>query len=239
MKKILIALLLVVSPLVSPLAMAADPVEGVNYTVVGVEPNKEGKIQVAEFFWYACPHCFAFEPALKEWLKSTPEDVEFFRVPATFNRPHVLMHARTFYALEQMGKFEVGDAIMDAMHNKKRRMMTQEAMEAFLSEQGVDIAMYRQMMDSFVVNLKMQEAVKLAAKYDITGVPSVVVDGEFKVGKAASWQYKTQIMDFLIAKARENRPAAVQPTVDQSASSEAPAMPAATAPAMPQPAAAQ
>lgn len=220
MKKALIALIMLVSPLV----MASTPVEGVNYTVVGVESNEEGKIQVTEFFWYACPHCYAFEPYIKEWLKTKPEDVEFIRIPATFDRPNVRMHAKTFYALEQMGKPEIGDAIMAAMHDQKQRMNTQEAMDAFLTSQGIDLETYHQMMDSFVVNLKMQEAIKLAAKYDIKGVPAVVVDGQYKVEKANSWQHKLEIADYLVNEVRASRPA---PAVTEVAEPVlTPAMPA-------------
>lgn len=215
MKKALIALLM----LVSPVAMSAQPVEGVNYSVVGLDPVGGEKIQVTEFFWYACPHCYDFEPFIKSWLQTKAEDVEFVRVPATFDRPNVRLHAKTFYALEQMGKPELHDAIMSAMHDKKRRMNTPEAMDAFLSSQGVDLTEYHNMMDSFVVNLKLQEAIKLAEKYGIRGVPSVVVDGQYKVERAESWQHKLQITDYLVGKIRATRPAPAA----------APAMPAAPA----------
>ena len=203
MKKVLMALLM----LVSPAAMASTPVEGVNYSVVGFESPGKEKIEVIEFLWYACPHCYDFEPHVKSWLKTKPEDVEFVRVPATFDRPNVRMHAKTFYALEQMGKPELHDVIMSAMHDRKQRMNTQEAMENFLASQGVDSTEFRNMLDSFVVNLKLQEAIKLAEKYQVRGVPSVVVDGQYKVEKAMSWQHKLQIADYLVDRIRASRPA--------------------------------
>ncbi len=201
MKKILVAFLL----LISPLAMAVQPVEGINYSVIGVDSPGKEKIQVIEFFWYACPHCYAFEPAVKEWLKTKADDVEFVRYPATFDRPNVQMHAKTFFALEQMGKPELHDAIMSAMHDKKQRLNTQEAMDQFFASYGVDLTAYHDMMDSFVVNLKMQEAAKLAKEYQITGVPALIVDGQYKVGKAYTWAEKFQIADYLVARLRAER----------------------------------
>ncbi|HEX6528378.1 MAG TPA: thiol:disulfide interchange protein, partial [Burkholderiales bacterium] len=43
-----------------------------------------GKIEVLEFFWYGCIHCYNLEPKLETWLKALPKDVEFRRVPAVF-----------------------------------------------------------------------------------------------------------------------------------------------------------
>ncbi|OOY40016.1 hypothetical protein BOV90_06415 [Solemya velum gill symbiont] len=203
MKKILIAFLL----LISPVAMAAQPVEGVNYSVIGMDSSGKEKIQVIEFFWYACPHCYAFEPAVKEWLKTKADDVEFVRYPATFNRPNVQMHAKTFFALEQMGKPELHDVIMSAMHDRKQRLNTQETMDQFLASHGVDLNAYHDMMDSFVVNLKMQEAVKYAKQYQITGVPALIVDGQYKVEQAYSWAQKFTIADYLVSKIRAERAA--------------------------------
>ena len=40
-----------------------------------------GKIEVIEFFWYGCPHCYSLEPAVNEWAKGLPKDVVFRRCP--------------------------------------------------------------------------------------------------------------------------------------------------------------
>src|SRR5438309_2645469 len=62
------------------------PVEGVHYVRLAdaAPAGTASKIEVIEFFWYECPHCNGFEPALEAWLKRLPEDVAVRRVPVWF-----------------------------------------------------------------------------------------------------------------------------------------------------------
>ena len=106
MKSLLLMILISLTATSVSAQQAYTPVEGVNYHELETPVQTTGKIQVAEFFWYGCPHCFTLEPYLNDWLSALPSDVEFVRIPATFNRPNVLMHAKTYYSLEQMGMVE-------------------------------------------------------------------------------------------------------------------------------------
>ena len=46
--------------------------EGFEYRVLPTAQPVEtkGKVEVIEFFWYGCPHCYDFEPDLSAWVKS-------------------------------------------------------------------------------------------------------------------------------------------------------------------------
>lgn len=203
MAKWLVLLLAVLAPAAHA---AASFEEGVNYHWVASNPAPGDKIEVIEFFWYGCPHCFAFEPYLDQWLANKPEDVTFVKVPATFNRPEVMMHARTFYALETMGASAgVHLAIMAEMHDRKNRLTDQASMERFLESQGVDVAAFREAMDSFAVYVKVQQAAQLAQRYGVTGVPALVVDSQFRNGETKSYDEMIELLDFLIAEARQGR----------------------------------
>ena len=53
----------------------AGPVEGKDFT--RIEPPQPpgvpaGKVEVLEFFSYACPHCSSFEPTIEAWEKQLP-----------------------------------------------------------------------------------------------------------------------------------------------------------------------
>jgi len=216
MKRFAVCVVMMLSSLSVWAEGVANPVEGVNYHVLGTPEPTVGPIEVAEFFGYFCPHCEALEPHLESWLKNKPEDVDFIRVPATFNRPVVLMYAKTYYALQQIGAVDkVHGAIFAAIHKDKKKLNSQEKMEAFLATQGVDVNAYKEAMDSFEVNLKLQQAMKLAKKYAISGVPSMIVDKHYKDGNAGSWDEKLQIVDYLVGKSRQRRPA-VAPAAVQS-----------------------
>lgn len=69
-------------------ALAAEFREGKEYALLPqAQPaDAKGKVEVIEFFWFGCPHCYEFEPTLKSWVKTLPADVAFRRVPADFGR---------------------------------------------------------------------------------------------------------------------------------------------------------
>lgn len=180
--------------------------EGTAYQWVSPTPAATENVEALEFFWYGCPHCYSFEPFIKKWQANKPEDVDFAKVPATFNRPHIMMHARTFYALEALGAPEqLHEDIMSEMHDRKNPLKDQASMEAFLSTKGVDIPAFQNAMESFSVHLKVQQAAQMAKKYGISGVPALVVDGQFRSGDVKSYDQMIQLLDFLIAEARKSR----------------------------------
>jgi len=120
MKKLVVLLFLLVN---SSLLYAADYVEGTDYLKVKQQATSTGdKIEVLEFFWYGCPHCFHFEPFVQSWKKSKPANVEFVRIPAVF-RPAWEIQARAYYALSNMGVIEdVHGKIFNAIHKEKKHL---------------------------------------------------------------------------------------------------------------------
>ncbi len=207
MKKVFTLLTL----LLLPLALAAAPAfeEEIHYSsVVPEQPGAAGgKVQVMEFFWYGCGHCYDLEPHLKKWLQRKPGYVEFVKIPAMWNRPDVTLHAKTFYALELMGApHSIHDKIFHAMHEEKQLLKTQEEMEAFLAKQGIDLDEFRKAMGSFAVQSNTRRAAVLAKRFDVRAVPSVGVDGKYLIsGQGAA--NTIQVMDYLIAKEREKKTA--------------------------------
>jgi len=179
------------------------------FPVIPEQPGAEGtRVSVMEFFWYGCPHCYDLEPYLQAWLKNKPANVDFERVPAVFSRPNVVMHAQTYYALTLM-KVEpsIHSKIFDAMHKEHRKLDTQEAMEGFLGEQGVDVETYRSTMKSFAVSNYTNNARKLAENFDVNGVPAIVVDGKFRSGNV-SGNDMIGVTNFLVEKIGAQKAAA-------------------------------
>jgi thiol:disulfide interchange protein DsbA len=203
MAKWLFFLLTVVAPL-APAAHAAKSFEeGVHYHWVAANPSPGDQIEVVEFFWYGCPHCFSFEPYLDRWLENKPDDVKFVKLPATFKRPEVMMHARTFFALEAMGvPAQIHKDIMEEMHERKNRLGDQASMERFLESKGVDLAAFREAMESFAVYVKVQQAAQQAQRYNVSGVPALVVDGRFRNGDTNSYDEMVELLDYLVVEAR-------------------------------------
>lgn len=207
--KMRMVLLMLVGIMLGGLAQAAPAFkEGLQYTLITPPPPQpEGKdVEVIEFFWYGCPHCFALEPHVQTWLKNKPDYVKFERIPAPFSG-RAMLHAKTFFALKVMGELDrVHESIFDAMHKQHRKLDTLDEMTAFLKEQGVDIDKFRAAMDSFAVQTQLNRAVVLARRYGINSVPTFIVDGRYKSGKGfKSYGEFTELVDYLAAKTLKER----------------------------------
>jgi thiol:disulfide interchange protein DsbA len=140
-----------------------------------------GKIEVIEFFWYGCIHCYNLEPALEGWLKQLPPDAQFRRVPAVFN-PRWEHDARIFYAFEALGLLQkLHRPFFDAIHQDRLRTDDPKALAQWLQKQGVDAQKFTDVMKSFSVHSKTQRAKLMTAGYRIDGTPSMAVDGRYTV----------------------------------------------------------
>ncbi len=160
------------------------------------------KIEVIEFFWYGCPHCYSFEPSLKDWLKNKPANVEFIRVPAVFSEQWG-KHAKAYFTAEALGVVDaVHTDLFDAIQEKKQELETEDQLAKFFIAHGVKEADFRETFNSFMIDSKMRQAPAIAAKYGITGVPAIIVNGKYKTNGtlAGSQEKMIDVMNTLIKK---------------------------------------
>lgn len=165
------------------------------------------KIEVAELFWYGCGHCFQFEPVLQEWKKTLPEDVSFREVPALFGGVWNT-HAQLFYTVQSLGKLEeTHKAIFNAIHVEKLRLANEAEMIEFLEPYGISEEQFEKAWSSFGVRSKMSEAGRLAKAYRATGVPTLIVNGKYRIegGMVGGFDGMLEVADYLIAQERQAR----------------------------------
>lgn len=200
MKKLVVFIFLLVN---SALLQAADYSEGTHYKKLPPEQISSGeKVEVQEFFWYGCPHCYSFEPYLKTWEKTKPANVELVRVPAIF-RPEWEVQARAYYALSNMGKIdELHEKFFKAINKDKQRLDKKELIADFVEKNGVDRKAFLAEYDSFSVDGMARKAKKKIKAYQIQGVPSIVVNGKYLTSgsMAGSYDNMLKITNYLIAK---------------------------------------
>ena len=177
----------VLAGLVMFLAMGlaqAQPVAGVEYRELTpmLPTDAPGKIEVVEFFWYGCPHCYNFEPIIDPWMKKLPKDVQFRRIPAMFNEEWA-QGARAYYTLEAMGELDrLHRALFDAVHTGDRLKVANEAaLTEWLGTKGVDKKKFTAAYHSFSVEGKLKRAAQLTQSYKIEGVPAMAVNGRYLV----------------------------------------------------------
>ncbi len=217
-------------------ASPANPQNGLDYrTLDKVQQTDSGKkVEVTEFFWYSCPHCFALEPALVDWVKKQGDNIVFKRVPVAF-RPSFVPQQKLYYALEALGKAEeLQGKVFHAIHVERKALDTDSAIADFIEKQGIDKKKFLDVYNSFGVQTKVRRAAQLQEVYRVDGVPMLAVAGRYVTSPAiigASIKSHsepllhagtTQVLDWLVAKAAKESGA--------QASSAKPAVVAATKP---------
>ena len=189
-------------------AQPAVPTEGKQFARVDppVPPIVPGKIEVIEFFSYACPHCNSFEPTIAAWSKKQPADVVFHRVPAPF-----LMNAenfaRTYYALETMGQVDAMQRkVFAAVHVERQSFDKPADIAALMAKNGIDGAKFLDVFNSFSVATSVARSRKLFAAYKIDAVPTVAVQGRYATSpaQAGGLEQAMAVVDFLVQRARKS-----------------------------------
>lgn len=161
-------------------------------------------IEVAEIFWYGCPHCYTFDPYLENWREDLPEDVSFVRIPAVWNAL-LQIHARAFYAAEALGvSDELHAPIFREIHINRNGLDSQGALADFFVAHGIEAGAFDAAYESFAVNTKMNRADELSRRYRIASVPTVIVNGKYTTdaGMAGSYEELMELIDELVAMER-------------------------------------
>ena len=191
-------------------AVAEEYSEGVEYIAYNRPfPVSTGdKIEVKEIFWYGCPHCYNLEAPLNKWRKEVmPDNASFVRMPGIF-RENWIPHARTYYAFEALGQTEkLHHAMMNTIHAKKQRLVTKDQIADFVATQGIDRKEFLDAYNSFSVDSLSRQAAIMTKRYNITGVPTLIIDGRYLVSTnmAGGTKEVFKVVDHLIKKATELR----------------------------------
>lgn len=180
--------------------------EGRHYVAldVPVRTASESGVEVAEVFWYGCPHCYSFKPLIESWAEDKPDYVNYVKIPAALGASWV-PHAKAFYALEAMGELDkVHDALFDALAGERRPLNSGEALADFVAEHGVDGEAFLKNFNSFGVNARMQQAQSKIRGARVTGTPTMLVAGKYRVtaSMAGSHEAVLEVVDYLIEKER-------------------------------------
>ena len=167
--------------------------------------NDDGKIEVIEFFWYGCPHCYKVEPEVNAWAKSLPPDVVFKRIPA-YPSESWGDAARIFYTLDAMGLAEkYHDKVFDAIHKDNVNVINRKIRDKWLKENDIDPKKYEEVSKSFTVESNLSRDKQMTINYKVDGVPRFVIGGKYYTsGEVAGGEDKIMpAVDQAIAKVRE------------------------------------
>lgn len=162
-----------------------------------------GQIEVTEFFWYGCPHCYALDSYLEAWRKKgKPAYVSFVRVPVMWSPMHGL-HARIYYTAQALDKLDaLHSVVFDEFHKNHHPLTTPEMVAAFFAQHGIDSATFQKAFISPSVDASLSTAQQLGARYQIDSVPTITINGKYltDVGKAGGPDKLIQLINALAAR---------------------------------------
>lgn len=200
----LICALAMLGPLGGSALAATSFDEGIEYKRVAepqrLEPGDD--VEVLELFWYGCPHCYQLEPAIERWLENKPDGISFRRLPAAASSRWI-PHAKAYFAAEQLGELDqLHEPLFKALHEQRRKVFTDEQLIAFAAEQGIDEGAFREAYQSFPVDMKVRQSAELVRRYQLSGVPAIVVNGTYTTGvtEAGGRDQLFELVNFLIEK---------------------------------------
>ncbi len=166
-----------------------------------------GKIEVLEFFWYGCPHCYQLEPELLLWSKKLPANVTLIRQPAVLGESWMTL-TQAYYALESLGEIpRLHGPLFNALHNEGRRFNSPESVISWAAAQGVNPDKLKAAFQSFSVHTKANRAKQISQEYPLEGVPALIINGKYLTSPSMAGSYANvlRVADELIAQETKKR----------------------------------
>jgi len=187
-------------------AQAEEYVAGRHYEILDSPSvtRDPSKVEVVEVFWFGCNHCFALESYILPWKKTLPKDVDYWKSHATWN-PTLKIHARLFYSAKALGIEEkIVPGAFTAIQREGRFLTGNSELEYFFKGFGVEKEKYLSVSNSFGVNNAVKQADNRMRQWSITGVPTLIVNGKYKVSgtREVGTDRLLDVVDFLIEKER-------------------------------------
>lgn len=203
----LVLALFIVTGCVPESGQAEEFKEGVDYTLISPPvpvQAADGKVEVAELFWYGCPHCYHLEPTINKFLQNQPANVEFRRVPATLS-PRWVFHARLFYVgqlLDPDGSKHVHAKIFDAIQKQRRQINNDDALRRFFTGIGFSADQVNNALKSMELNAMMARADEVGKMSKADSVPNIIINGKYLTSPSmvGNEEKLLKVMDYLIRR---------------------------------------
>lgn len=168
-------------------------------------PKTRKPVVVAEIFWYGCPHCYAFQPYLKKWLASKPDNVKFQLIPGVLNRKWI-PHAKAFFVARELGVADtLHDKLFDAIHKQKRKIRDEDSLRAFFVEQGVKAEDFNRVYTSPETSRLIKQVYDTESEYQVSSIPTILINNKYRISlrNAGNYDNMLKLMDRLVDKESE------------------------------------
>lgn len=180
--------------------------EGKEYQLLATASNDAAppkKATVIEFFSYGCPFCYRLEPELESWLAKKGKDINFERIPVTFE-PGWDILAKVYYATKSLGVSEkMITPIFAGLQDQGLDLTNLETTEQFFVAHNIS----KQDFDSAFnfspgIDAQILRGDRIIKQYGVVAVPAFVINGKYltNMGMAGDSKRILKIIDYLIAK---------------------------------------
>ena len=178
--------------------------EGVHYFEIDQATPDRDHVEVVEAFSYLCNHCATFEPYMQNWKANMPEHVVLKRISVGFGRRAWELYSRAYITASLMGIEEESHlAMMDAIWKERRQMRSLDEMAEFYAQFGVEADAFKATAQSFNVDTQMCREQKLIQVYGVSGTPSMVVNGRYRVSSnqaVPGFEAMLTVVDYLVGR---------------------------------------
>lgn len=165
--------------------------------------HDKGKVEVIEFFSYGCPACAYTNTAIESWLKKHKNNIEFYYIPVVFH-PQWQPLAKAFYTAQALGvERKLHSDLFKSIHEDKKKYETSNDLKPFFARYGVAPKKFDEYFDSFSIDQKVIEGVKLMREYEVYRIPTFIIGGRYRtdLSMAKSDTEFIKILEALIQKA--------------------------------------
>jgi thiol:disulfide interchange protein DsbA len=159
--------------------------EGSHYKVIAKQVTE--KKEVLEFFSFWCPHCFSFEPVVKNIKSKLADDVEFKKTHVNFMdfASAALQNEATkamMVARELNKGVELNQAIFRYLHVSRSAITSINDLKNIFVVNGVEPKEFDKVISSFGVNSMLQMNNRSIEKYrkHLSSVPNFIVNGKYQ-----------------------------------------------------------
>ena len=169
---------------------------------IEVDEKTDGKIIIQSFFDYDCRNCSRVQDLLELYAQINVSHVLYLEYPIALKNNQ--FSARTFYALQAVGRTDVSDSLMfETMDEREyRKLSKMGSLTNWLEKKGVDGRTFKEMYDSDEINLAVQQSIEMTEKYGVFTYPFVVINGKYVLTNSTLYSddYTFAVLDFLIQK---------------------------------------
>ncbi|MDC0069406.1 thiol:disulfide interchange protein DsbA/DsbL [Gammaproteobacteria bacterium] len=178
-------------------------IEGEHYLLIeNPRRIRSERIEVMEFFGYACIHCYNFDPILAEWVQEKGGSIKFIQTPA-ISSDYWRLLGQNFLTYQELGEQDkYHTPFFRAVHTGARTFRDEESLAEFYEQLGGEKQTYINAFNSVGVASELSRADSMARRLKVAMVPSIVIQGKYLVRTSGSVGPKRMldVMDYLLAK---------------------------------------